>query len=431
MRKEFKKEGINIHISIRNQKLYYKVVFLIITLIYTTFLSYIPRFSTISNLLLLMWGVIIVYLEFKVYKTLYFKKYKYPLILFFLLGFVTIIIYGNKGSNLKLWASIWIQFFILFSEVKVDNKYQVAKEMSLICKSFIIPSLIFSAMTAIMYVLKVNMTIYGYKHGMTGYGAYLGVYAGTNTQGLVAAASIMLTLLLFGLRLLNKRMVPLYWFNIVVQLIVLYISKGRSAMVGLLVYLVIYSVVMIKSRKLRLVYIVYLLVFGLLGGFILSQGDSSLVNKNKELGFFSGRVLLWSQGVKVVKENPIYGVGVSNLVKEVKKVATNDLPGIEGGGMHNIYLQTAISNGVISLVLLVVFFLYISYLIYKWLVRYKVNNVEKKIVAAIFSITIAIYIINFVEANMLYVANFIATIYWILLGYAMSFVRKENNKEVI
>lgn len=391
------------------------------------FLSRIPRFSTITNFLLLMWAVSIVLLEFKKEGTLYIKRYKYPLILFFLLGFVTILLMKTKAGNLKLWASVWIQFFILFSEVRVDNKYVIVKELSLLCKTYIIISFVISFITAIMYLFKMNVTLLGEQYGMTPYGAYTGIYNGSNTEGLVASLSIALTLLFLNLKLWNKKTVLFYLTNIGVQLLVLTMSKGRSAMLGLLIYIVVYVFMLIKSRKNRIAYITYLTLGGAAGALALSKWGGYLVNKSEGLGFFGGRLSLWSQGVKVVKQNLLYGVGINNLVEEVKKVATVPLPGIEGGGMHNIYVHTAVSNGVIALILILVFFGFITFIMYKWIVNYKINNIEKKIVASIFALTISIYVINTVESNMLYVANFVATVYWIFLGYAMSIINSSHS----
>lgn len=390
------------------------------------FLSRIPRFSTITNFLLLMWAVSIVLLEFKKEGTLYIKRYKYPLILFFLLGFVTILLMKTKAGNLKLWASVWIQFFILFSEVRVDNKYAIVKELSLLCKTYIIISFVISFITAIMYLFKMDVTLLGEQYGMTPYGAYTGIYNGSNTEGLVASLSIALTLLFLNLKLWNKKTILFYLSNIGVQLVVLAMSKGRSAMLGLLIYIVVYVFMLIKSRKNRIAYITYLTLGGAAGALALSKWGGYLVNKSEGLGFFGGRLSLWSQGVKVVKQNLLYGVGINNLVEEVKKVATVPLPGIEGGGMHNIYVHTAVSNGVIALILILLFFCFITFIMYKWIVNYKINNIEKKIVASIFALTISIYVINTVESNMLYVANFVATVYWIFLGYAMSIINSSH-----
>lgn len=405
------------------------MVFIIITLIYTTFLAKIPRFSTLTNFLLLGWAVAIMFLEFKKDGTLAIKRYKYPLVIFFLLGFVTIFLMQGKVGNLKLGASLWIQFFILFSEVRINNQYVIVKELSTLCKTYIIISFIASFITLVMYALDINFVFMKERYGMTPYGAYTGVYTGSNTEALVACLSIIITLLILKLKVTNKIGVIFYLFNIGIQLIVLNMSKGRGAMVGLLAYAIVYLFVLIKSQRHRFTYVIYLMLGGGLGAFILSRWGGYLVNKSEGLGFFGGRLSLWSQGLKVVKSNFFYGVGVSNVVEEVKKVATKPLPGIEGGAMHNIYIQTAVSNGGIALLIILAFFIWISIVMYKTLVKYKVNNVEKKILASIFALTIAIYVINFVEANMLYVANFVATVYWIFLGYGITIVKNSITKE--
>lgn len=404
-------------LNIEYQKYIYKKTFLMVTIIYTTFLSYINGLSTIINFLLLMWGVFIFVLQYESDKRIGIKRNKFVLIIFIILSLATIILNSSQASNIKILALTVIQFFLLYEySLKSDSLLKV-RELYKLSKAYVVATFVTTGLAIFLYLIKTNITFLGYELGTTHYNALYGIHTGSNTAGLVALISIVLSDVCRRISLKGKYF---FYINIILQIMLVVLSKARSALAGLLIYYVIY--IFMTLRSFRIKRLIALMALAVVAALPLA---SNALTKNEELGFFSGRLLIWSQATKVIKDRFMFGVGINNVVDEVKKVATTDLPGIEGGGMHNIFMQIAISNGIFALLVMTIFFIYVSVKMYLWL-RAAKEPLTKRIVASIFAFVLSLYVINLVEGNLIYVANFIATAYWIFIGYGMYFVKRDS-----
>jgi O-antigen ligase len=410
-------ESEGMTLNIEYQKYIYKKTFLMVTIIYTTFLSYINGLSTIINFLLLMWGVFIFVLQYESDKRIGIKRNKFVLIIFIILSLATIILNSSQASNIKILALTVIQFFLLYEySLKSDSLLKV-RELYKLSKAYVVATFVTTGLAIFLYLINTNITILGYELGTTHYNALYGIHTGSNTAGLVALISIVLSDVCRRISLKGRYF---FYINIILQIMLVVLSKARSALAGLLIYYVVY--IFMTLRSFRIKRLIALMALAVVAALPLA---SNALTKNEELGFFSGRLLIWSQATKVIKDRFMFGVGINNVVDEVKKVATTDLPGIEGGGMHNIFMQIAISNGIFALLVMTIFFIYVSVKMYLWL-RAAKEPLTKRIVASIFAFVLSLYVINLVEGNLIYVANFIATAYWIFIGYGMYFVKRDS-----
>lgn len=411
-------------INLIGQKFLFKKAFIIITIIYTSIFSTIPRLSTLVNFLLLIWALFIFALVYVKDKRLRIKKNRIILIVFLFFSIITILINVNIASNLKILSLTVMQFFLLYDYNNSADKKQVYKELYELCNIFVLMAFALSSAALAMYIFKINFMYKNIAYGMMHYGALTGLQIGPNTVGLVCFFSISLSMLA---KSIYARWKYFYYFNIAVQLAVLLLSKSRGALAGLGVFLAVYFFSQLDSKRLRRATVFLSLSVIMAASFLVTNplGEDLLV-KNKELGFFSGRLLLWKPAMKVIESNLIFGVGVNNVVNEVKKVAVSPLPGIEGGGMHNIYIQAAVANGVVALGFIVIFFVYILVKLLK-AALYKENSIlEKKIIGLMLALIVSFYVVNMVEAHLIYVANFAATIYWIYIGYGMYLANKSE-----
>lgn len=410
-------------LNIEYQKYIYKKTFLVVTILYTTFLSYINRLSTIVNFLLLLWGVFIFVLQYENDKKVGIKRNKVVLVIFIILSFGTILLNTSQAANIKILALTVIQFFLLYEYRLNSDSYLKIKELYKLSKIYVLTTFFTTSIALCLYALKINITILGNELGTTHYNALYGVHTGSNTAGLVAMISIVLSDVCRRITLKGRYFL---YINILMQVALVVLSKARSALVGLAIYYVIYIFMTVKSRRIKRLFIITALA-GVLAIPFASNVllSSNTFSKDAQLGFFSGRLLIWNQATKVIKDRFMFGVGINNVVDEVKKIATTDLPGIEGGGMHNIFMQIAISNGILALVTMTIFFIYVSIKMYLGLKRVR-EPLTRRMVATIFAFVLALYVINLVEANLIYVANFIATAYWIYIGYGMYFVKRNS-----
>jgi O-antigen ligase len=410
-------------LNIEYQKYIYKKTFLVVTILYTTFLSYINRLSTVVNFLLLFWGVFLFVLQYESDKKVGIKRNKFVLVIFILLSLGTILLNASQAANIKILALTVLQFFLLYEYRLNTDSYSKVKELYKLSKIYVLTTFLTTGIALCLYALRTNISILGNEIGTTHYNALYGIHTGSNTAGLVALISGVLSDICRRITLKGRYFL---YINILMQIALVVLSKARSALVGLMIYYIIYMFMTVRSKRIKRLFI----ITALMGALVLPLASnilvsSSALSKDAELGFFSGRLLIWNQAVKVINDRFMFGVGINNVVDEVKKVATTELPGIEGGGMHNIFMQIAISNGILALIAMTIFFIYVFIKMYLWLRKVR-EPLTRRIVATIFAFVSALYVINLVEANLIYVANFIATAYWIYIGYGMYFVKRSS-----
>ena len=156
---------------------------------------------------------------------------------------------------------------------------------------------------------------------------------------------------------------------------------------------------------------------------------SEVVEKEISMGFLNGRAQLWDCGMQILKDNFWFGVGSRNVSEVALNYASiNELPGILGGGMHNIVIQVLVSNGVIGFIAIVTFAVICLWEYFKYFFDIKLRTQDSKIVLIVFLILIMLLINNMAEANILYSASYMATVFWTYLGFGLFIISKEKRE---
>ena len=182
---------------------------------------------------------------------------------------------------------------------------------------------------------------------------YAAFYAHSNQfGGCLLAASVLFTLRV-GKQ--GRR----EWCFLALALFLLWISNSRSAIIGTL--LVLGASLLLENRArlftrramtvcfLALVLggvaftLLYVHVYGTPLGVSLEMLSRRYLKKN----FFSGREYIWALTLQAIQRQPLWGHGLQASVEALFHV------GLSG---HNLYLQTALQSGVISVVLLLAVF---------------------------------------------------------------------------
>lgn len=142
--------------------------------------------------------------------------------------------------------------------------------------------------------------------------------------------------------------------------------------------------------------------------------------------FLSARNELWYSAWLLIKQNPFFGVGNSSLVEKVYSMRPGViLPGIEAGGLHNIFLQIITANGFITLMLfLIVLFNTFSFIVKK--VDFSFGR-NRKINLVLLSLVTGIVFVNLFESNLIYIVSFIPMIFWTYLGYFISILKRDSD----
>lgn len=183
-----------------------------------------------------------------------------------------------------------------------------------------------------------------------------------------------------------------YGALIALQLIVLYFTATRGAILGLLGGALVFALLNIRNkenlsiRKTSVALLVGLLV--LVGGFIAIK-DTSFVNESPVLARFSslslselktqGRYFVWPMAWQGFLENPVVGWGAENFPLVFQKYYDPEMYRLEPwfDRAHNIFLDWLVTGGIVGL--LAYLSLYIGALILIWRRENDLSYFEKSL----------------------------------------------------
>ncbi len=164
----------------------------------------------------------------------------------------------------------------------------------------------------------------------------------------------------------NKGLRWSYGILIFFQILILYYTATRGAILGLLGGLIIFALLNIRNkeqksiRKFSIVVIVGVVV--LVGGFFAVR-NTQFVKTNPVLGRFAslsaaelksqGRYFVWPMAVAGIKEHPLLGWGQENFMYVFQEHYQPEMFNLEPwfDRAHNIFLDWAIAGGLLGLVL--------------------------------------------------------------------------------
>lgn len=454
----------------------YREVFIFITILFA--ISYFTPLSSILNLILLLWGAIIIIKDLLV-KRIIFKSKKFIALIFFIIAyFITIISNRYMGlfENIKILALTSLQFFILFAFDDEDDKCDIYNHIIRFNNIIIKVTFITSLISLIIYLLGINFEFKNFVIGVEN-GMLNGVYTGANTGGPLAAISIVASILIMELKK-SSEMNKFYIINIVIQLIFIYMTNSRATLYCIIIFGIMFAIFYFKDKKDKVIagagvfgiylfskivnevlYYIYICInniiiiakfaFNKARYYILlavgksvnnidnkplditgSAGNiSEVVEKEISMGFLNGRAQLWGCGMQILKDNFWFGVGSRNVSEVALNYASiSELPGILGGGMHNIVIQVLVSNGVIGFIAIATFAVICLWEYFKYFFDIKLRTQDSKIVLIVFLILIMLLINNMAEANILYSASYMATVFWTYLGFGLFIISKEKRE---
>lgn len=452
----------------------YREIFVGITILFA--ISFFTPFSTILNLFLLSWGGILILKDLFTERIIFKSKRFIPLIIFMFFYFITVVINRNLNlfENVKIFALTALQFFVIFTFDVHDNYDNIKNEMKKFNRIIINMTFVATCISLLVYLFGIGFTINGHVVGLEN-GMLNGIYTGANTAGPLSSISIILTIINYQFSK-RKKLSKFEYANIIVQLIFIYTTNSRASLYSMIVFGIIFALFYFEGAKKKTISVVgvvavYYLskivneaVYWLYRGinFIekvvvygfriaksyitkdgitpsiddsiisnISPGVSGAVEKEINRGFLNGRAQLWECGVKMIKENPWFGVGSRNVYHVALKYGDmNSLPGIEGGGMHNIIMQVLVSNGILGFLALLVFIVPIIFVYLKYLIDSKLKSHSSKTVLLVSALLLMLLVHNMVEASILYSASYMATVFWTYLGYGLFIMDKDSRGEI-
>lgn len=391
-------------------KTYFKLYYLVVSIIFTTALSLIPNMNILTKVAIL-WSLLLLTIDFLRLLTGKIKPnvIKLPIYLFVLITLILNILIYPDVNNIKTWVINLIPLFLFFSIDTVKNKKSLFKEVSLFSSFFVLISSIISLISLIMIctnnIIRIPLDP-TYPQG--GYHEYVGLFSNGNAFGIFSSISIIFTIyLLFNTESIKDK--SFLYLNLLLQSITLILSEGRSAFLVILSLIFIFMYIYLSKSWIRFSLIFLPLVF--LITFIATHF-------NNLRPYLAGRENIWLAASKVIKSHPLTGVGNTNMVPMVDAAKEQWLYGLPTGGIHNIYIETATINGIISSLLIILFILItFYYLVKKIQVSFSFN---KKLLTCLFSLFVGLALVNLMESTLLYKVSFINIVFWSVTGYLIS-----------
>lgn len=410
----------------------YKFLFLLYTIFTTTEFSRIQRFTSLK---MYIFGFGLMLLLYSICKTKgkIFLKNK---LLFIFMIFNTLTLIFNDGiqENFKFYLITVIQLFVL-TILGYDcdrNTKKIKKEFKIINFIFIFITFILTGMSTLMYIDKSYVTNFLITDPIRT-DLIKGVYVISTSAGLMCylsiAASFIALIILNKKSKLYKLFFAFYMLNIILQCYVLFLTKARGAMVSLIAFFIILSYLFISSKKIRMRIIYLIAIIILFSPFYMEKiSNMDFLNKNVDGSFFNGRAILWENGYNYTFKNyKILGVGAGNLIQVTKELAQTPLPGINGGRLHNIYLDVLCSNGILGFTIFILFLAISTFKMYRYSFITKIDKEDKIYIRVMFAFLASIAVINIVESIMIYVISAASALFWIYISYAREIINRQSN----
>lgn len=139
------------------------------------------------------------------------------------------------------------------------------------------------------------------------------------------------------------------------QFVALYLTFSRGAWIGIIIALTVLAVFKYRLKGILGLLLIIFIAFGISALFMSPSrlSDRFISIFNPEDAAILSRTHHMLTAVKLIKSNPVFGVGLGNFQVAAKKYENQELTEIA----HNVFLQYAAEAGVISAVLLLIIFI--------------------------------------------------------------------------
>lgn len=406
---------------IEYQRFAFKCMFLIYSIFLATEFSMIKSFN-LPKIIIILWGIIILMYDLSSSRGKMFKN-NVLMSLFLILSLITLLANKLGFSDLKLYLITVLQVLVLNSCSKNDKALSIKEQIFIINIIVIILTFILTAIAIIFSYkgIEISNILYFDPQVTRMQKLFRGFYIVSTTAGMIcyfSSAITIIALMTLPKNIKNRILIfSGYIVNLIVQLYGLFISGARGALISFLVFVIIALFMFIKSKKIRLgvLGITFIMIFSFMFG-KSNIYEIDFLNKNNGSNFFTGRLELWEEGYKYVfKEKPLIGDGPNKSILDIRKSSDKVLTGLEGGRVHNIYLDVLYSNGIFALALLGIFILKRLFDIYvnAFSIKRENNNIYMKL---IFALMVSNLVLNTVESLLLYVINISSVLFWIYMG---------------
>ena len=427
-------------------------------------------------------GINVVFLMIAICMVVNFIRYRKSLFAFYWIPAILVIWYFlsiavNKGNVVDIKLGVYYIVFLLFAtnvwnDRKIEDLFTIfAKITCWIGMLINVPSILLYY-TSYYKVFTSDVMSMALIFGRHPNGALYGILCNSNWL----AVFCLLVLGMSAYLLLQGKNRVFYGIDFLVALIALVMSASRGGLVGAFAFAFVYAVLYIYNKKKKGERLTALLQTALAGCLMVAVlfGIVSLIKVannalyNTVVGWSSEtqiesveeesenvgsedeaknnadnaealterdpeekrsstqiRLELWRSGLKVIRKHPVFGVGPHNLAENILANAeTENITDELATNTHNIFIQVAVSIGLVGLLLFCICIAVPCVLGLRYIFSACSGNADSMITAI--AIVAGFCVVNLVEADLLS-KNFIATVFWMLVGFIWFAVREKKS----
>lgn len=460
----------------------------IITYITVSILWFFPILGAVIDPLskiCFVWGALLIFYEIIIKRSIYQVKYIWLLLLFVLLYAISVLfnIHTQLYMGIKHIVYMSVSFFILYALDINRNRKNILSLIYKINQIVVAISSLAAIISLVMFVYNIGFQ-FERGHALLRQGflenRLFGVYTSPNTGALfalIAFASMCCNSVIKHGKLFKWG--KFYWCNLVLQFLYfsLTLSKGGYLTLFVLsVFLLLIFYIPSKVKKFgKIKGIIFSLAIYTAGATIVVCGVPTIQtvmsylptvlsaeeitnnqdqkgeeeNLNRRVKFVrietgddasNGRLAIWSGGLKIWTQYPIWGIADAAIFKENNlntKVDISDLNDAElerfqkiNGNLHNTYLQILVDSGLLATSIFIIFAILVAVKFILFLFKTDKEGEEYKKVGIIFCIIGAIAANCFVESHLLFNRQDpYGLIFWVYLGAGILYIQKSEEVE--
>lgn len=443
------------NIGILRDSVYFKIFFLLWALVHN--FSFGQRYTGYLSPIVLLWGGILLIRNIFNDKARISKILMY-LIYAFLASYVITIIFNrnlNLVGNTKtlIWASIMT--LVLFMTEYSDKDKKVYRDINIISKVLVVIIFIISISAIVMFCLDISYFTERVDGKLIPQGYYAarlwGIYVDPNQASSVALIALILSVVLIVQRkVFNKIFLTI---SIIIQYIFIILTGSRGGEIALIFVLIglgylLFDYILRNSFRNDAIRAIISLIIGIIitAGIVISfDGSRKLlsyipkatvktqqyihqttgIQSGEHLGNVTverpdatssnGRLTLWKDGLRLSKFSPIFGFGDRNIPLKAAELTPGS--SLEKQYVHNGFIHMLLSGGLMATIIMMIF---IGIIAIKAIViffgknRYKQNYYIFSIISLLI---VSLLIASMFLTEIFYQNSFIATTYWVFLGY--------------
>lgn len=446
-------------------------VFYLLSLLFE--LVAIPSIELVAgyiNGLTFIWGILIS-LHTMFHEPQKFKiEYKNIAFFFIFLCFFTSIFNFSSNILMNLIVSFnnFMCIFLFFGMSKNTSIKKIESEFNFILKFIILFSIIISSISLYILFKFVHIKLSNNNLGIFK-NRFFGISTNPNQLGFLSVISIFSCDLITDKYMLNKFKINKMFvkFCIALNIVTLFLTDSNASFVFITVYIIIriFYENFSKYDKLKdikflreIIFILMCITVVISGSFLMRMGCQKLINKiisfqnvkkqlviqnNNEIEnkleenlkldradheLSSGRLILYKQGIKLSKINPLIGIGRENLSYYGKIYIKGGLAfPCKHPDLHNLYLTLIVSYGWLGFL---TFSTFITLVIHKIAheVFIRTRSTDSKIISKLFAIIISYFSYANFEVGVMSGISLSDVLIWIYLGYTMTLINNINER---